>query len=246
MENEAQGREYPESHVETEQALAQSDRQLKLNAGDKVRFRIVSGPMTYKEFYHDTGVKGEGGKTKKVRFAVPFASQIPGYDWRVKHMVEVVMCDGPAKGMHRIFEYGMSIAKQLLEVKSNYGSVRQADISIKREGATKNDTKYYVQPVPLSTPGSLTPEYDLEREARFSSKEDIDQMPAPMGAGRQPDSVSGPVTSKQIELINAIGREKDLEPSFFKNMIQRKFEKATVQELTVGEASQLIDAMRAI
>jgi hypothetical protein len=238
------GKEYPESWDEHDKAMAESDRQLKLKAGDKVRMRIVSGPLVYKEFYYETGETDQKGKTKKKRIAIPFSSQLPGYDFKVKSMVEVVMCDGPAKGMHRIFEYGQGIAKQLREVKENYGSVRNADISIKREGSTMNDTKYFVQPVPASMPSIPAPKYDLEKEVRFSTREDINSMPPPVSSGRQPDSTSTPVTAAQVSLINSIGAEKDLDSVWFNKTLERKFQVKTVQELNVGQASELIDLMR--
>lgn len=240
-------KDYPESWDDHEKAQAESKKELKIADGGKVRMHIISGPLLFREDYVVIGKK-EDGSPKKKRIALPFGANLPGYDLKVKYMMEVVILDGAAKGQHKLYVYGKKVAEGLAAVKAEWGSTRVPDIVLSRKGSTMNDTVYTVTAAP-STVGdvkAIPVEFNLEHEVRFSNKADIDSLPPPVHAGPTPDSLSGTITPAQEELINSICKQKDIPLAFFKATLERKFPGKTLAELTVGEASAFIGVLQAV
>jgi len=235
--------EYPESWDEHEQATAEGERTIKLKDGESISFHIVSGPLTYREYYHDNGLDEKGQKKKKTRIAVPFATQIPGFAFKTKYLCEVVLTEGKAKGQHKLFEFGKSIADQLEKIKrSSWKSTRACDLTVSRTGSGMNDTEYFVTATPATLPKEGNPvEFNLEGEVRYSTKDDIDKLPKPTATkdGMKTEGIS----AKQRAYILSLAKEKGADQRTLDGICDRKFGKLSMDLLTSAEASDLIKAV---
>jgi hypothetical protein len=236
--------ETPESWNEHEQATAEADRTIKLKDGDSVGIHIVSGPLTYREYYHDNGKDEKGQAKKKTRIAIPFGAQIPGFAFKTKYVCEVILTDGKGKGQHKLFEFGKTIADQLQKVKdSSWKSTRACDLTVSRKGAGMNDTEYFVTATPATYPAEGNPvEFNLQGEARFSTKEDIDKLPKPQAMAE--GSTSEKVSPKQYDFVESLCKQKELTIKALAGILDRKFSKQELSELTGAEASVLIKTLQ--
>ncbi len=240
-ETEVAPQEYPESWDEHQQAVAEGEKKLKLKDGQSIRMHIISGPLTFRELYSE--YKDKDGKAKKKRIAVPFTSQLPGYKLRVQYLTEIVILDGPNKGMHKLFQFGKQVADGLEEVKKVWGSTRTPDLIVSRKGSTQFDTEYTVTAGPATHKGQCAVEFDLQAEAEFSKKEDIDSLPKPT-LTRSPDSGPVGVSHSQLDFIDGLAKTKELNMKGLNGIIDRKFGKKSVTELTSLEASTLIETIQ--
>lgn len=245
MEESTVAEAYPESWDEHAQASAESDNELKLKHGDNVRVHIVSGPLTFREEYFSLGAKDKQGKDKKTRIAIPFGSQLPGYKMKVRYMSEVVILDGAAKGMNKIFQFGKQVADDLAKIKDVWGSTRTPDIVLSRTGTTKDDTKYSATAAPATVQSKdLKVKFNLEKEVRYSTKEDIDKLPPPPVGRESADSISGHVSHAQLDLIDSLCKEKEIGTAELKKLVDRKAPGKSLTELTTGQASMVIDLLK--
>jgi hypothetical protein len=236
-------KQYPESWDEHDQASQETDRRLKLKAGDTVRMKLISGPLTYREIYLETGKMTKTNKPEKKRIAVPFSAQLPGLKLKVQYMVEVLVLDGPMKGQNKIFTFGKQVADGLAAVKKVWGSVREPDIVINRVGATKDDTVYTATAAPSTVKASDIPVmFDLEAEVGFSKKEDLDKLPPPPTGGVQPEL--GAASPAQLDLIDSLAGQKKLTAKEVVALIDRKFGVKEVALLSSAQASECIDTLR--
>lgn len=244
--NEAPPKEYPESWDEHAQASSESERTLKIKAGDAVRMHLISGPLTFREEYFVVGKKEDGKTDKKLRIALPFGGQLPGYKLKVKYMAEVVVLDGPSKGQHKLLEFGKQVADGLEAVKKVWGSSRIPDIVVSRVGSTKDDTKYTVTAAPATMdPKSVPVEFNLEAEVRYSKKEDIDKLPPPPSGKEAPDSLQGQISTAQVDMIDSLCKQKELGRAELAKIIKRKCKAPkSLDQLTMGEASGVIDLLK--
>lgn len=242
-------KEYPESFDEGAQAASEGKSDLKLNAGDRIRMKFVSGPLTFRENYFELpgAEANEEDKPKKKRIALPFGGQIPGYKLKVKYLCEVLVLDGPMKGQNKLFFFGQQVWDSLQEIKLDYGSIRIPDIVVSRKGSTKDDTRYKAGAVPSTIEAKTIPlKFNLEAEARFSTKEDIDQLPPPPApGGGSEDSVGGQISEAQLDMIDNLCKQKEVGRGELAKMIERKFKKAVdLSDLTIGQASAVIDLLK--
>lgn len=234
---------YPESWDEAEQAAQETDRRLKLKDRDMVRVKIVSGPLTFREVYLDTGKKTKAGRDEKKRIAVPFSSQLPGLKLKTQYLIEVVILDGPMKGQNKIFQFGKQVTDDLVKVKKVWGSTRTPDIVLGRTGTTKDDTVYTATAAPSTVEVDTLPvKYDLVAEAGFAKKEDLDKLPPPPTGGIQPEL--GAASAAQLDLIDSLAGQKKLTAKEVVALIERKFGVKDISALTSAQASETIDTLR--
>ncbi len=235
---------YPEDWNPHEQATAEGERTIKLKDGDSVSIHIVSGPLTYREYYHDNGKDEKGAQKKKTRIAVPFGTQIPGFIFKTKYVCEVILTDGKGKGQHKLFEFGKTIADQLEKVKNSaWKSTRACDLTVSRKGSGMNDTEYFVTATPATYPADGNPvEFNLVGEARFSTKEEIDKLPK---VSASPDGGTAvAISHKQMDFIDSLCKGKELTVKGLLGIIDRKFSKKAISDLTGTEASALIETLQ--
>lgn len=246
---------YPENWDVAEQDAADSKKELKLKDGDEVRVRIISGPLTYKENYFKVGTKADGKTDKKQRIAMPFGSQLPGYELKTKHLIEVVVLSGPMQGQNKLFTFGKQIVDELVLVKKDWGSTRVPDLMLRRKGSGQLDTEYTAKALPPAEKDAKYPvKFNLAHEVRFSKKEDIEKLPPPALPGTQHDALDAKITPAQQELINSLGKAKDVDRQWFDKTVARKFAGRKLpgpgvevkDHVTVADASELIDILKAL
>lgn len=253
MENDAQepasNEAYPEDWDSHDKAVAEGDRNIKLKDGGSVTFHLISGPMVFREMYITVGYDEKTKNEKKKRIALPFGAQLPGFKLKVKYLVEVIVTEGAAKGQHKLFEFGIQIAKQLEKIKSSaWKSTRACDINVSRTGGGM-DTEYFVTAVPSSLPATGNKvEFNLVAEACFSTKDDLNGLPKPTPTASHPDQgADTKVSPKQVDFIDALSKKKELTVKGLSRVIARKFPgKTNIGELTSQEASVLIDTIQAM
>jgi len=245
MEAETVAKEYPESFDEGAAAQAQTKTELKVGAGERIRMKFVSGPLTYRENYFEIGTKDDG-TPKKIRIALPFASQLPGHKMKVKYLCEVLVLDGPAKGQNKLFAFGQQVWDDLNVIKLDHGSIRVPDIIVSRKGATKDDTKYKASAVPSTVEAKTVPlAFNLEVEVRYATKEDIDKLPPPTVGKASGEDMVSVISAAQVDLIDSLCKQKSLGMKELSKIIERKAGKAkSIDEMTVGEASGVIEALK--
>ena len=235
--------ETPESWDEHQQATAEGERKIKLKDGQSVRLHIISGPLTFREMYYETGIKDDKtGKAKKKRIALPFGTQLPGYKTKVQYLTEVVILEGPNKGVHKLFQFGKQVADGLEEVKKVWGSTRTPDLIISRKGSTQFDTEYAVTAGPATHKGAVPVEFNLQGETEFSTKEDLDALPKPTAQAE--GGTQSKITHAQLDFIDSLGKKKELNVKGLLGIIERKFGKKDLSELTGAEASTLIETLQ--
>ncbi len=245
---EQTGTEYPEDLDKGTEAYSKNDKDLKIEAGSTVRLKVISGPLVYQEGWFDLPDRDEKtGKPKRLRVALPLGQQLPGYDLKTKSLIEVVMLNGSTKGQHKLFTFGKQVHDGLAKIKRDWGSTRTPDVIIDRVGASKNDTRYTATGGP-STVDSNTfkPQFDLQKEVRFSKAEDLAKLPPPVTGRVEKDVLTTAMSSKQYELISSLADAKDMSLEEVEKHIRRKFndEKMTIQDLNGGQASQIIDLLK--
>lgn len=238
---EAVAEVYPESWNEHERASAEGEKQIKIKDGQSIRCHIISGPLTFREMYQVVG-RDEKGKEKKKRIAVPFGTQLPGFKMKVQYLCEVVLLDGPLKGTHKLLQFGKQVADGLAGVRTVWGSTRTPDLIISRKGSTQFDTEYAVTAGPSTHAADVTPDFNLEAEVRYSTKEDIDSLPKP--TAQVEGSTAAKMTTAQQDFIDALCRKKELTIKGLLGIIERKFNKKELGELTGSEASVLIETLQ--
>lgn len=165
--------DYPEEWDSVEEAKSKSTEFLKLNSGDKVRLRILSGPLAFQQLF-----------LNKKGYNLSLASQLPGYDLRKQYAFEVLLLDGPMVGDHKIWATGQKLAEQLAEIRKGWGDIKKCDIVLSRTGE-KLQTKWQVTPVPPSklTPDEVKPIFSLVEKIVFTDKATLDTLPTTVEAG---------------------------------------------------------------
>lgn len=243
-EQEAAPQDYPENWDDHAKATAEGERNIKLKDGQSVSFHIVSGPLTFRELYVETGEMAQNGKPKKKRYAVPFGVNIPGHKFKVKYIIEVILTDGPAKGAHKLLEFGKSIADSLEAIKlGKWGSTRKCDIAVKRNGSGQFDTEYIVTAEPGTIPETGNPvEFNLVSEVRYSTADELKTLPSPTATPVGDTKVK--VSDKQVDFIDGLCKSKELTVKALKGILERKFSKGDLSELTSTEASTLIETLQ--
>ncbi len=244
MQAEATVEPYPESWDEVDQAKAEGSSYLEVASGEKVRLKILQGPLTFRSAYLATNEKTKKGESQKKTFNIPFASQVPGYKFTAKYAFEVVVLDGPAKGQHKTWKAGQKVAEQLKSVKEEWGSIREPIIVLKREGE-KLETVWTV--TAAKGDGSNYPcTIDLQGAIGFATKEQLDSLPPPP-ITKQDGSLSNPISSEQVQFISSLSSQKDITLDWVNKTINRKWSpKSEIDQLTSGEASELITLLKGI
>lgn len=236
--------DYPENWDDHAKATAEGERNIKLKDGQSAVCHIVSGPLTYRELYIETGGTTEQGKPKKKRFAVPFGVNIPGHKFKVKYVVEVIVTEGVNKGAHKLLEFGKQIADQLEGIKlSSWKSSRAPDLLIKRKGSGMQDTEYFVTAQPGTLPEVGNPvEFNLVSEVRYSTAEELKSLPSPTATPAGDTKVE--ISDKQVDFIDKLCKDKELTVKALKGILERKFSKGDLADLSSTEASTLIETLQ--
>lgn len=232
--------EYPSDWDKVDQNQSSSSEFLKIKSGEKVRIRIIAGPMGFQQLYLETGEQRRG-------LNLPFGAQLPGYKPRAQYAFEVLILDGGNAGTHKVLTAGQKMAEQLRDIRKEWGSLDRCDVIISKTG-TGLETKWSAVPVPATkqTAESLAPVFDLTTKIVMATKEQIEALPpAPVGQKKVGDSLDKPISKKQADYINELAGKKELTLDYVLSTVERKFAKKELDELTSAEASQLIDTLKA-
>lgn len=214
---------------------------LKVTSGQDISIRILSGPMAY-------GQIGYGVKPNFRSLNIPFGSQVPGYKVKNTYAFEVLVLDGQDKGKHKMLCAGPTVADQLKGIREKWGDLSKADISIGKVGEDLS-TRWHSIPCPASAvaESDLKPVFDLGEKIVFATKEQLDALPPPVVSKTQPkDALNNPISAEQGKFISNLATQKEMSLSAVEKLIQRKFEKKTLDELSSAEAAQLIDTLKAL
>ncbi len=167
--------EYPSDWNSVESAKSEGSEFLKIKSGEKVRLRILAGPLAFQQLYLEGNKKG---------FNLPFNSQIPGYKPRKQYAFEVLVLDGASAGDHKVWAAGQKVAEQLSQIRTEWGDIKKCDIVLSKTGE-KLETKWQATPVPASklTEAETQPTMKLSEKIIYATKEQLDALPpAPVGA----------------------------------------------------------------
>lgn len=231
---------YPANWDAIDEAKSQASEFLKLESGDKVRLRILTGPYAFGQIKYD---KGED----MVFLNVPFNAQIPGYKPRAQYAFEVLLLDGKQQGAHKVWAAGQKIAEQLREIRQEWGDITKPDIVVKKEGKGLL-TKWTATAAPTSAvPGdNLIPAFKLEEKITMATAEDLAKIP-PAATSKQPkDALDQKISTEQNDFIGKLAVAKELTVDGVLKIIERKFNKNEIDELTRSEASTLIETLKAL
>ena len=211
---------------------------LKFKTGEKVRLRVIFGPVAFCQLYTEFA----GGKRKG--FNLPKGTIIPGQKKpRAQYAFEVLILDGPEAGVHKIWTAGQKIAEQLSNIRSAWGDVDKCDLVVGKTGE-KLETEWSAIAVPPSkiADESLKRLYNLREKIKFATKEEIESI---LPQTQTKDSMDTKASTEQIRMIGQVATTKELTDEDLDKMCVRKFSKKKCQDLTVAEASQLIELLRA-
>lgn len=214
---------------------------LRITAGQDVSIRILTGPLAYGQVGY-----GDGATFKSLN--VPFGAQIPGYKIKNTFVFEVLILDGADKGKHKMFCAGPKVAEQLKTIRDKWGDLSKADIVV---GKTGKDlaTRWHITPCPASSASAedLKPMFNLIEKIVYATKEQLDKLPPPVENRTQPkDALNNPISAEQGKFIASLATQKEMSLASIEKLLQRKFDKKTLDELTSAEAAQLIDTLKSL
>jgi hypothetical protein len=234
---------YPETWDDVEKGTAESSKFLKLKSGESVKFKVVNGPYPFRKAYVQKVVEGKDGKMQDKSFTFPFGTQIPGLKLTPQFAFEVVVLDGPAKGQHKVWVAGQRVAEDLKKIADVWGSVKKPDIVLSKTGE-KLETKWNATAAPPSGEGVGLAEINLKDEIKFSTKEELALLPNSVGVVKTTKKHS--ITDEQTKFISNLCDGKSIEFKEVEKIIARKFDKASLDDLSKDEAAQLIDTLKAM
>lgn len=236
MKNETDVAEYPADWDAVSTAETAQGEFVRLETDKKVRLHVVSGPFAFQAL----GV-GEGKEFRNLN--LPIGAQVPGYKLKAQYAFEVAILDGPNRGQRKVWACGQMVAKQLRSVKDEWGDITKADIVVIKTGKGLT-TKYGVTAVPPAA-GDYKATLDLRAKVKFATKDDLNQLaPAPQGTAQTGDLPSGKISVAQSKLISDLATQKELGLDSVLKMVLRKYDKKELDDLTVVEASNLIETIK--
>jgi hypothetical protein len=234
----------PQRHDDTEEL--EKDRQegtrfVQVESGTPVRMRVVNGPYCYKVLWTDT-------KDGRRKFVLPKDSQFTHPELKREYLYEVLIVGGAGHGAHKLFEANKGVAIDISKAKALWGSIYEPVFEVGKTGSGKKGTKWSVQAGPAAPDlGKPEPTYELDKQVRFSTKEDLDSIPpAPVGGvqGNGEGEPSDKATPEQAKLIMKLVAEKDLTLKAVNDICQRLFKVGDWTDLDGKQASKLIDNLK--
>ena len=167
--------EYPSDWQSVEEGKSEGSEFLKIKSGEKVRLRILSGPLAFQQLYLEGGKRG---------YNLPHGAQLPGYKLRKQYAFEVLILDGISAGDHKIWAAGQKVAEQLSQIRTEWGDIKKCDIVLSKS-CEKLETKWQATPVPPTklTETEVAPTLKLAEKIMYATKEELNAIPpAPVGA----------------------------------------------------------------
>jgi hypothetical protein len=242
MENET----YPAEWDALAKAQTEDKDRLDIAGGQSARVAVLQGPYGYGQLFFDKApVEG----SKKRAFDMPLGTKIPGYKIASKFIFEVFVLQGTQQGQHLTWSTGKKINEQLLPVQAEYGKdfANWPDLIVSRKGTGKEDTVWTVTAGKKSGERPA-PELDLRGKVRFATPEELGKLPQATAGSAKGAGVdmSQPISPKQIDFINDLRTQKEMTKKEVEKIALRKFEESDIDKLSSGQASQLIDTLKAL
>lgn len=220
---------------------------VKLKSGESARLHILTPLPEFKVFSQVFLDEALADGTKVI--SVPFGAELPGYKLRPQWACEVVDVD---TGKHMVLQVSQGIVESILQAdksfrpkdKKDVEGAGQAhmDIILSRSGEGKA-TKWTVMGGPTQYEGERTPGFNLDNECPYTRPEVLSKL-TPSKASSGPKGVSTAMSKAQYQFITSLCEKKDVSVTALGELVSKKFSKDEVDDLTSGEASQLIELLQ--
>ena len=215
---------------------------VRMEKGSTARFHLVSKAKTFGNIFFEAPPYPNAPKTMNV----PFGTQIPGYKIRPQWAFEVVN----EAGKHKILCVGMSVVDLIDKADKAFRPKGQKD----DEGAGYKHLDIILSRLPATPWWTLSNAptecednstvLDLDAEIMLAKADDLAKLRENTPKSQLADGVKSTASIKQTELISSLMNKLELTVDGLNGIISRKFSKYAVSELTMSEASVLIETLQ--
>jgi hypothetical protein len=214
---------------------------VKIESGDSVRLHIISQPKAFANVYFAQPPYAGAPKTLNV----PFGTRIPGFTARPQWAFEVIHL---VTGDRKLLACGACVAEDILDADISFRpkdkrAVEGAgfsffDIVLERTGAGLK-TRWSCVGIPTVYTGDRRPVLDMDDHIKVASAAELARLSASGSKPKNPRWVSKRISPAQESFIAALAKKKGLPRGVLLLVLQCKFDKGAVSELTDAETSLL-------